>query len=334
MFRIAGLCVAVLLPLALVVGLHAGDKKGDDKEFKVAGKLTDDDPKDKVLKDSPFKSYDYKMTSGVIYVIDLKSKDFDSVLRLENPAGQQVAFNDDVEPGNLDSRIVFKAPADGTYKVIATSLHKKLGGQDSTTGAFVLTVRKGTEADLPKGKGKENPFKKQMDELVGKKAEDIAGEFTLNGTTKKLSDLKGKVVLLDFWAVWCGPCIATFPHLRDWSKEYQKDGLEILGVTTYYELFSFDKDKGALQRLKDKKLGAAEEHDMVKDFAAHHKLTHQLMVVGKDNWAKANKAFNVPGYPTAILIDRQGVIRLGVVGGGPENAHLLEDEIRKLLKEK
>src|SRR5438067_2346421 len=89
-------------------------------------------------------------------------------------------------------------------------------------------------ADEPK---KEDPHAALLD----KPAPEITGEFGLNGKAVKLSDLKGKVVLVDFWAVWCGPCIATFPHLREWNKEYKDKGLEILGVTSYYEKFGFDK---------------------------------------------------------------------------------------------
>jgi thiol-disulfide isomerase/thioredoxin len=40
--------------------------------------------------------------------------------------------------------------------------------------------------------------------------------------------------LVDFWAVWCGPCIATFPHLREWHEKYADKGLVIVGVTKYY----------------------------------------------------------------------------------------------------
>src|SRR5213082_98709 len=89
-------------------------------------------------------------------------------------------------------------------------------------------------------------------DLIGKPAPEIPGDFALNGKPTKLADLKGKVVLLDFWAVWCGPCVATFPHLREWNKEYKDKGLEVLGVTSYYEQFGFDKDAGKNTRLKEK----------------------------------------------------------------------------------
>ena len=74
--------LVALAPLVLVLPLHAAAPQGD-KDFKVEGKLTDDDPKDKVLTDCPSKAHDFKMKSGMIYVIELKSTDFDAVLRLE-----------------------------------------------------------------------------------------------------------------------------------------------------------------------------------------------------------------------------------------------------------
>jgi hypothetical protein len=114
----------------------AGDKKKEEpaKDVIVDGELNNADLKDKVLTQSFCKTYTYKMIEGRTYQIDLKSRDFDAFLRLENPKGTQVAADDD-SGGNLDARIVFRAPATGDYTICAMSL----GG--GSTGKFTLIVK-------------------------------------------------------------------------------------------------------------------------------------------------------------------------------------------------
>ncbi len=138
-----------LAPLLLVLaclffpGLisAAGDKKKDAKKpiepfFSKTDELTSQDQKDThpFLKNSRRKSYPVQLLEGKLYQFDLTSKDFDAVLRLENPQGQQVAFNDDApSKKTLDARVYYKATATAEFKVIVTSLNAKIG-------KFSLTV--------------------------------------------------------------------------------------------------------------------------------------------------------------------------------------------------
>jgi thiol-disulfide isomerase/thioredoxin len=168
--------------------------------------------------------------------------------------------------------------------------------------------------------------------LIGKPAPDFEGDFALNGKPTKLSDLKGKVVLLDFWAVWCGPCRATFPHLIKWNEEFKDKGLEIVGVTTYYETIGFDKKAGELKKLEEK-MSKEQEQDMLKDFAKHHKLMHRLMTLPQKEIRKVYGDYKVQGIPEAVLIDRKGNVRMVKVGSGEENAKALEGMIKKLIAE-
>jgi thiol-disulfide isomerase/thioredoxin len=184
-------------------------------------------------------------------------------------------------------------------------------------------------------------------ELVGKPAPDIEGDFAINGKALILSELRGKVVLVDFWAVWCGPCIATFPHLRDWHKEFKDDGLAIVGVTRYYGTHKFDKKTGKLKQVglqeMDEKTGRirlvggltpAEEQESLKDFAQKHRLEHQLLVLPPSAWRKAEKAYAVDGIPTMVLIDRKGIVRMVKVGADEENIEAIHAEIKRLVGQK
>ena len=100
---LGGLVLLLLLPAAWA----QENEKSDDQGTKIEGKLSPDDPKDKVITKSPHKVHEHEMKAGSTYIIDLKSRQFDSYLRLEDSAGKQLA--QDGRPHRYD-QIASEAP--------------------------------------------------------------------------------------------------------------------------------------------------------------------------------------------------------------------------------
>jgi len=132
---------------------------------------------------------------------------------------------------------------------------------------------------------------------VGTIAPDIALPST-NDKILKLSDLKGKIVLIDFWASWCGPCRRSNPALVQTYNKYKSKGLEIFSV-------SLDKDKNAW-------LGAIQKDGLVWG-------NHVSDLNGWDNAAAVE--YKVQGIPKQYLLDRTGkIIAISEDGGSLESA--------------
>jgi thiol-disulfide isomerase/thioredoxin len=137
----------------------------------------------------------------------------------------------------------------------------------------------------------------------GQTAPEIALK-TLAGETVKLSALKGKVVLVDFWASWCGPCRESMPVLEKLSKSYKEQGFVVLGV-------NIDNDAEAARKfLKDLPVSFQVVNDVQKQVA---------------------KAYAPPTMPSSYLIDRQGKVHVVHAGFKRSDAAKLEAEIKALL---
>ena len=134
----------------------------------------------------------------------------------------------------------------------------------------------------------------------------------------KLSDLKGQVVLLDFWAHWCGPCVSTFPTLREWHEKYKNKGLVILGMTNL-----FGEAEG-------REMSSKEELDYLRRFKKRFRLDYGFAVAEtSDN----DLNYGIASIPTTFLIDRRGAVRYITLGASEREAAVLETMIKKLLAE-
>ena len=135
----------------------------------------------------------------------------------------------------------------------------------------------------------------------------IAPDFTLTdaeGTAVKLSDQKGRIVLLDFWATWCHGCKIEIPWYVEFQNKYKDSGLVVIGV-------SMDDDGWK----------------SVKPFLAENKLNYRV-VIGD---AALGKLYNVDSMPVTLLIDRDGKIADSHSGMVDKDA--FENEIRSLLQD-
>jgi len=125
----------------------------------------------------------------------------------------------------------------------------------------------------------------------------------LTGNQVSLSSLKGRVVIVDFWATWCGPCVMEVPHFVNLQSKYRNQGLAIVGVSM---------DAGGAKDVKP----FADEHDV-----------NYTMLIGNEDVSRSYGHINA--IPTTFVIDRNGKIVQRFIGFTPPE--LIEKTIEPLL---
>jgi len=165
------------------------------------------------------------------------------------------------------------------------------------------------------------------DELIGTKAAPLQVEHWVSGTPLTDKDLQGKVVLLDFFAVWCRPNIETFPELARWREKYGDKGLVIVGLTKYYN-YQWDERTQGPREATSGEVPPPTEREMLQKFAKLHELKHSL---GTQENAELLDFYGVTTVPQIVIIDQEGVIRLIRAGGQAENLPEIAAMLDKLL---
>lgn len=180
--------------------------------------------------------------------------------------------------------------------------------------ALLLTISLASGCSSEKSGGQQEPTRplERIDPystaLYPARQKATATDFTvtlLDGETFRLSEQKGRVVLMNIWATWCGPCLDETPDLVELYEEYREQGLTILGV-------SIDE----------------QGRSVVEPFMEKFDVTYPMFI---DDGTVMEKYGPTMGIPTTYIIDKQGDLRYFAVGALTKKE--LEPRLKELLNE-
>ena len=132
-----------------------------------------------------------------------------------------------------------------------------------------------------------------------------------DGGNFKIEDYKGKTVLINFWATWCGPCRAEMPELVKLREKYKDKGFEVIGVNADPE----------------------DSIDAIKSFGEKMNLTYKLAQSDLSFFDQFLKISKFEGIPQSFLIDGDGRLRGVFLGGGQNTIEKVKDNVDKLMGE-
>ena len=179
------------------------------------------------------------------------------------------------------------------------------GSSSSDNGATANAPQ--TTANAP---ANSEPGKKKSDYPPIATAVDQSDLKNLDGTTFKVADKRGKVLLLNMWATWCGPCRAEMPTLVRMQDEHRERGLEVIGLNTDDETVA-----------------------QIDEFAAGMKLNYTLVWADTELQAALLRISKFGGIPQSFIIDREGNLRGVFRGANPADIKKMEELVGMIVAE-
>jgi thiol-disulfide isomerase/thioredoxin len=155
--------------------------------------------------------------------------------------------------------------------------------------------------------------------LIGEPAPEILVKHWINSQPLSLERLRGRVLLIEFWATWCRSCVEVFPKVKRLHDEHADKGLSVLALTRHYYT-----SPGPVE-------SAEKELELIHHYVREHRLEFP---VGVSEDATTQMTYGAVGLPTVALIDRRGTVRaFGRFDGGEEGDPLFEEALAGCLEE-
>lgn len=211
------------------------------------------------------------------------------LVEVGRPLEAFICYSDALRAGRINEEMLIKLK----------QLYVQLNGSDKGLEAYIEGIRAARAAQQ----------RKQVAESI---ISEPAPDFTLTdteGNTVRLSDLRGKVVVLDFWATWCGPCKRSFPAMQKAVNKYRDDS-----DVVFLFIHTWEKEANATE--------------LAVKYLADNNYHFRLLMDLKDPQTKANtvvKSYGVRGIPAKFVIDPQGNIRFKVTGAAGSDEEIVAE---------